>query len=818
MTLVVAWIVFPLVLALLSLGCGLLLEAASAMRLPGTLLLPGGFIVISLATYFAHMTDATARLQTPLVLALAIAGYAIARPWRRFQFDGWLAGAAGAVYFVFAAPVLLSGAATFAGYIRLDDTATFMSMLDRALTNGYGAAGLAPSTYKATLLNEGYKYGYPLGSMLPLDVGHTLLRVDQLWLWQPYLTFLSVLTGLGLYELVSGLVQSRWLRACVAFFGAQAALIYGYAMWGGVKELFAPSVVLFAVCLVPRVKVGTPRQVIPLAAASAAVLGGLSVGGAIWLIPMLAVGVTLLVLNRSVEDLLKSIGVYAVTVGFLSIPILYVSSRRLNSLGKFTKATQIGNLGHPLSWWQLPGIWPSGDFRGTTLSNGGFSSDPSHPTLTHLLAVLVAFAAIFAVVMAWRRGRLEVVVALATAVFACLVYVERASPWVGGKALASASPIVLGVGLAGVAVLIESRRHVEWGVVLGAVGGVALVAIAAGVLWSNAMQYHAVVLAPSARLMELEKIGSKFSGQGPALLTESEPYAARHFLRGLDAETASGLRVHVILLRHNPHCPNDTSGGACIGVSPDLDEIRLGELGPFPTLITRRTGVASRPPSNYHLAWSGRYYDVWQRTAGAPAIIAHLSLGSRFQPAGVPDCKTVMHLARLASRAHGRLATVFRPEVTVITPYGHIGDLKHFGAFGEPYSELYNTNAYTLKLPFKAPSDAIYRLWVGGSFSSLLTAKLDGQTIGQQRNQTAWPGNFLYFGKAYLTRGTHLLVIKHSGPDWRPGSAARQPFGLGPFVIARGAGADKLTVTKVKPQAAHSLCGKSLDWVEALSS
>src|SRR4051794_32529973 len=193
MTLVVAWIVFPLVLALLSLGCGLLLETASGMRLPGTLLLPGGFIVISLTTYFAHMSDATARLQTPLVVALAIAGYAVSRPWKRFQLDGWLAGAAAGVYFVFAAPVVLVGA-TFAGYIRLDDTATFMSMLDRALTNGYGAAGLAPSTYKATLLNEGYKYGYPLGSMLPLDAGHTLLRVDQLWLWQPYLTFLSVLT------------------------------------------------------------------------------------------------------------------------------------------------------------------------------------------------------------------------------------------------------------------------------------------------------------------------------------------------------------------------------------------------------------------------------------------------------------------------------------------------------------------------------------------------------------------------------------------------------------------------------------------------
>jgi hypothetical protein len=796
MTLFVAWIVFPIVLALLSLGCGLLLETASGTRLPGTLLLPGGFIVISLATYFAHMSDSTAPLATPLVVALAIAGYGVSRPWKRLQVDRWLIGAAAGVYAVFAAPVVLSGT-TFAGYIRLDDTATFFSFLDRATNHGYGAAGLDPSAYKSTLLSEGYKYGYPLGSMLPLDVGHTLLTVDQAWLWQPYLTFLTVLTGLGLYELVSGLVRSRALRACVAFLGAQAALLYGYAMWGGVKELFAPSVVLFAVCLVPRVKTGTARQVIPLGVASAALIGGLSVGGAIWLLPMLAVGVTLLIVHRSTDVVLKTIGVYAVTTVIFALPILTVSSRRLNSLNKFTKASQIGNLGHPLSWWHLGGIWWSGDFRTAT----------SHPTVTHLLVALVAGAAIFASVMAWRRGRLEVVVALATAVFACVVYVERASPWVAGKALASASPLVLGIGLAGVAVAIEAGRRVEERVV----GGVVLAAIGVAVLWGNAMQYRGVVLAPSARLMELEKIGQKYSGKGPALLTEYEPYAARHFLRGIDADTTSGLRYHVIKLLH---ACDPTTGGACNGSSPDLDEIQLDQVLQFPMLITRQSGTASRPPSAYRLAWSGRYYDVWRRNPQAATILSHLRLGTRFQPAGVPDCKTVKQLAGVAAAHHGVLATVFRPEDIVIKPNGQIGDLKHFGAYGEPYGELNKTKPYKLKLPFTVTSDGKYGVWVGGSFSSTLTAKLDGHTVGQQQNQTEWPGNFLYFGSTHLAPGRHTLVIKHSGADWRPGSAAKQPFGLGPFVIAQGTDEQKVSI--VQPKDAQSLCGKSLDWIEVL--
>ena len=808
MTLAVAWIVFPLVLALLSLGCGLLLETVSGMRLPGALLLPGGFIVVSLAAYFAHMTDTTARLQAPLVIALALAGYGVSRPWKRLQLDRWLTGAAVGVYVVFAAPVVLSGKATFSGYIRLDDTATYMSMLDRATTHAYDVSGLHSSTYKA-VLHFGYVFGYPLGSLLPLDVGSTIVRVDPLWLWQPYLSFLAVMIALGLYQLVSGFVQSRALRACVAFFGAQAALMYAYALWGGVKELFVPVVILFAACLVPRVRAGGPRQVIPLAAASAAVISGQSVGGGVWVLPILAVGLVLLVRSRPLEAVFQTVGVYVLTTGVLAIPILSVSARRLNHISKFTKggSNGIGNLHHPLGWWQLFGIWPSGDFR----------DPPTSLTLTHLLAVLVGLCAIVAVVAAWRRGHWEVVVALATGLFACLVYVETASPWVAGKALAASSPIVLGVSLAGVAVLIEGGRRMEGRAALGAVAAVPLAVIAAAVLWSNTLQYHAVLLAPSERLTELEKIGSLFSGQVPALLTELEPYAARHFLRGLNAEAASELRVHPVYLR--------TGGEAQFGVSPDVDEIRLDQLLFYRTLIVRRTGSASRPPSPYTRTWSGRNYDVWQRPRGksrlwqkAPGrsgIIKHMSLGSRFQPAGVPDCAKVMDLAHVASAAGGVLATVFRPRAIVIQARGQIGSPTDIGLYGELAGNIRLTNAYHLTLPFTVSSGGTYALWVGGSFSSTLTAKIDGRKVGQQASQTEWPGNFLSFGSLNLARGAHTLEIKHSGPGLGPGSGAKEPFGLGPFVIAQGT--DQHVVTYLQPSQAHSLCGKSLDWIEAVT-
>src|SRR2546422_453829 len=82
------------------------------------------------------------------------------------------------------APVLLSGKATFAGYIKLDDTATWLAITDRAMSHARDLGGLAPSTYEATLANY-LGTGYPIGSFLPWGVGHVLVRQDLLWIFQP---------------------------------------------------------------------------------------------------------------------------------------------------------------------------------------------------------------------------------------------------------------------------------------------------------------------------------------------------------------------------------------------------------------------------------------------------------------------------------------------------------------------------------------------------------------------------------------------------------------------------------------------------------
>ena len=195
MPLFVSWVAFPLLLSALTLGCGLLLEHAAGRRLPGALVLPAGFAVVIVASSLTTMSAATAGFTAPLVVALAVAGVGLSIRDRRRP-DVWTAAAALAVFCVYAAPIVLSGSATFAGYISLDDTATWLALVDNAMTHGRSLAGLAPSTYSA-LLRVDLGTGYPIGSMLPLGVGHELTGQDAAWLFQPYIAFVAAMVSLS---------------------------------------------------------------------------------------------------------------------------------------------------------------------------------------------------------------------------------------------------------------------------------------------------------------------------------------------------------------------------------------------------------------------------------------------------------------------------------------------------------------------------------------------------------------------------------------------------------------------------------------------
>ena len=588
MTLLLCWLVFPLLLAAICLGCGLAVARGSRTQIEPPLLLPVGFAAAVVIGLFTTLAEQTAPLTLPTILAVAAVGLAISVPKRPPRFDLWALGSAVAVFAVFAAPIVLSGEATFAGYIKLDDTSTFLALTDRALEHGRSLDGLAPSSYEAALAFN--LHFYPLGSLLPLGAGAALAGEDPAWLFQPYLAFLAALLGLVLYHLASLVVSSRPLRATAAVLASQAALLYGYALWGGVKELAAAPLVALVAALAGAALRPSRRglALVPLAVAGAALVGVLSIGAAAWLLPVL-IPAAVAIFRRG--DSRKPLVLGGLVVALL-VPSLAVAGFVLGEgvLDSLRSANELGNLIAPLSPLQLAGVWPTGDFR----------LRPDDITATYVLLAVLAFAAVVGIAVAVARRAWEISLYAASALFAAVGFGAFGSPWVEAKAFAIGSPAVVFAGVLGCAALIGRGRRVE--------GLIALAAVALGVLWSNALAYREVNLAPREQLVELERIGKEFAGGGPALMTEYQPYGVRHFLRELDAEGASELRRRPVLLKDGSMLPK--------GGFADLAAFRPDDILLYRTLVLRRSPTGTAPSSPYDLVWSGRFYEVWQRPEG----------------------------------------------------------------------------------------------------------------------------------------------------------------------------------------------------------
>ena len=106
-------------------------------------------------------------------------------------------------------------------------------------------------------------------------------------------------------------------------------------------------------------------------------------------------------------------------------------------------------------------------------------------------------------------------------------------------------------------------------------------------------------------------------------------------------------------------------------------------------------------------------------------------------------------------------------------------------------------------------------VWLGGAYRDRLEAEVDGGRIAVLRNHLEHFGQYTQLGELQLTQGTHRVTLGYGGPDLHPGSGGPQ-FEMGPLVLSRTT-AD-LPVTYVRPAEARKLCGKNLDWIEALGS
>jgi hypothetical protein len=110
-------------------------------------------------------------------------------------------------------------------------------------------------------------------------------------------------------------------------------------------------------------------------------------------------------------------------------------------------------------------------------------------------------------------------------------------------------------------------------------------------------------------------------------------------------------------------------------------------------------------------------------------------------------------------------------------------------------------------------SSGQYAAWLGGDWYGRSSISVDGHEVGARRMELNWPGNFSELGTVSLTAGRHVVTIRSERGGWRPGSAGT-PFSYGPAALSPVD--TREPVETVAPGDARSLCGRRLDWVEAL--
>jgi hypothetical protein len=810
MDLLLAWLLFPLLLTIVTGGLGLLVERVSGAAIPGTLLVPTGLAALIVVATLTTEWSTTAPATTPVVVALAGLGGALSLTrLRALRPEPATLLAALGVFGVCAAPVVFSGEPTFAGYTVLGDTAIQLIGIDRLLDHGRDLGGLPESSYRAAL-SAYFGSGYPFGAQVAIGSARPLTGLDAAWIYQPGLAFLMVALMLSLRQLAGTLLRSTTLAAVVAFLAAQPALLYAYGLQGSVKELATAALVaLLAATLLPLARAvgrapGSARAVVPLAFVVAASVAAIGLAAAVWVGPIVVAALLVCVRERpGTRALVSQAAAFAALLLVLSIPAVEQLGGYFRvTTGVVTAGEEVGNLIGPLNPLQSLGIWINGDYR----------LDPGGPwlwvTRLLLLVALVALLAGFAAAVARRAWAL--LLYGATALLGAAVVVVAGSPWAGGKALAILSPALLLFALLGAAAAVERalprlpRRR------LALVGGVALGALGAGVLLSNAFAYRDVRLAPHDRMEELREVGARAELRGPLLTTEFEEFA-KHFLRdGAPFGVSEALSPRPA----DPAPPGRP--GPRFGFPSDLDELSLPYVTAFHEIVMRRSPFASRPPAGYERVWSGRWYELWRRASDSPQVVQHLPLGDDRSAADVPRCEDVAALARAARQSGGRLAYAPRPLVPTLVPTDP--GVRVTGNWGPDDAQPLFVSAVrdgTIEGTVEVERAGRYDVWLGGSFGGDFRVELDGREVGGIARELSGRGQYAEVAEGVeLSAGRHTVRIVRAPRTLAPGATAST---IGPLALAPAGTEDAVPVRTVAPRAWRSICGRPADWVELIA-
>src|ERR1700733_12597492 len=190
-------VLYPIALALLCTGAGLLLDRASGSILPAALIPLVGMAALigitQLSTWIAWLGPAP----PGIVAGVTVAGFVAGRIRAARLLAALRTGGSAAIqvsiavlaYLIAIAPVLAGGRPSFSSYMILTDSSIHMVGADYLITHGFSFAPLDLRNSYGQLVNSYFPPGYPTGADTLFGASAFLLGLPMIWAFQPFNAF-----------------------------------------------------------------------------------------------------------------------------------------------------------------------------------------------------------------------------------------------------------------------------------------------------------------------------------------------------------------------------------------------------------------------------------------------------------------------------------------------------------------------------------------------------------------------------------------------------------------------------------------------------
>jgi hypothetical protein len=448
-------------------------------------------------------------------------------------------------------------------------------------------------------------------------------------------------------------------------------------------------------------------------------------------------------------------------------------------------AIQFGQLLRKLPISQTSGVWLSGEYR-LPIPSGLRAS------LTVVATIVIFLALIPGLLLSLRRRQAGPLMMLGVMGLVLLIVFPRVSPYGQGKLLAIASPAVVLVALSG---LMSLRGRLSLPAL--SITGTLVVAVLA----SDALAYAHDRVAPTDRIEAVREVGHRFRGQGLVLWNEFEEYAKYLANPAWISAPFEAITPQQVQLRAPTYF---------YGHYFDLDEELLSFVDGYPIIVTRRSPAASRPPANYTLVYSNKYYLGWRRTP-TPEVLRHQPEQTPYSATAPATCMQLKTLVAGAP-AGSELLLATSPETAIFSP---LSDPSRSAGWdpdpNEPGAVTTNTAGHA-EGTVNVHGNGRYSVWVQGDFPRKIYVQVDGRTVGWVAGSNT-PGQWLQASSLELSPGVHKVRVfkvpghRHLGPgEWGDGT-------IGAVALQR---AQPQSLRTVSVGRWRTLCDVQADWVELI--